>query len=111
MSNELRLPRGLTVERIDAFIHALHKELNAQAAALDKVPVGERDLDRAALQMLFEQHGFGAAWHYLGVDLAAPVTEFVSDLRNAEDEQLDAWCRLVSAYPGGRVSLDDLELV
>jgi hypothetical protein len=106
--NQLRFPDGLTVERIDAFSDALMRELVRQGEALADVAPGDRDLDRDALRALFDQHGFGVAWEYLGVDWSAPRGELLAALRHAQEDQLGTWRMLAVAYPDGVVDLTDL---
>ena len=111
MTRDLVFPTGLTLEAIDAFCEALHAELLRQTALLKDTPLAERDLDRKSLRTLFDAHGFGEDFEYLGVSFDAPVQELIAQLQAAEDEQLGSWQMLLAAYPEGKISLDSGELI
>jgi hypothetical protein len=65
-----------------------------------------RAFDRTALRTLFERHGFGVTWGWLGVLWDADTPTFLASLRAADEDQLGLWRGLLIQYPDGVIPAD-----
>lgn len=105
----LRLIAGRSAGDFAALHDALTALLQAEVTRLSALDDDARDLDRAAIAALLDDHGFDGP--QLGLELDAPLPIVLGQLMHLHEEQLMTLKLLAERYPGGAVDLSDARAI